>query len=147
MASGRLNLEERYCIHAHFQAGLSMRTIALMLDRAPSTISRELRRNRKDRGYEPQQAQRMSEQRRSRASRRPRIGPDRIRQIEALLAESHARLQSLVAAFTDEELFDPERFVWTKGAELGEFCLECGGNHYAWARGAIAAGLGLDDVA
>lgn len=87
MASGRLNLQERYCIHAHFQAGLSMRAIALMLDRAPSTISRELRRNRKDRRYEPQQAQRMSEQRRSRASRRPRIGPDRIRQIEALLAE------------------------------------------------------------
>lgn len=87
MASGRLNQQERYRIHAYIQAGFSMRAIALILDRAPSTISRELRRNRRGRRYEPQQAQSMSDQRRQCASQRPRIGPDHIRQIEALLAE------------------------------------------------------------
>ena len=62
--------------------------------------------------------------------------------VAALLEESHARLQLMVAAHDDDELFDPEAFPWTGGADLGEFCLECGGNHYAWARDAIARGLG-----
>lgn len=66
MSSGRLCLRERYCIHALHQAHWSMHAIADALDRAPSTISRELR---------------------SRASRRPRIDPKAIAQIESQLAE------------------------------------------------------------
>lgn len=58
-----------------------------MLDRNRSTINRELRRNRGRQGYEPEQAQRVSERRRSRASQRPRIDLERIGQIEAWLAE------------------------------------------------------------
>lgn len=64
--------------------------------------------------------------------------------VASLLEESHARLQLMVAAHEDEELFDPEAYPWTRGAALGEFCLECGGNHYAWARDAIARGLGAE---
>ncbi|PZO63134.1 MAG: hypothetical protein DI635_09140 [Pseudoxanthomonas suwonensis] len=41
MASGRLNLHERYRIHALHQACFSIRAIASLLERALGTISRE----------------------------------------------------------------------------------------------------------
>ena len=41
------------------------------------------------------------------------------------------------------ELDHPAAYPWTRGTALGEFALECGGNHYAWARDTIAAGLEL----
>ncbi|MCE4365157.1 helix-turn-helix domain-containing protein, partial [Xanthomonas hortorum] len=61
--------------------------IADALERAPSTISRELRRNQHARHYLPDHAQRISEHRRTQASRRPRIDAERIAQIEVLLSE------------------------------------------------------------
>ncbi len=93
MASSRLNLHERYRIHALYEAGFTIRTIALMLGRAPSTISREVRRNRTGRRYQPNVAHQLMQQRRTRASRRRRIDAERIRQIEALLAEDHSPAQ------------------------------------------------------
>lgn len=60
-----------------------------------------------------------------------------------LLRASHQSLQAMVALHDDRELDDPSAFGWTGGSALGEFALECGGNHYAWARDAIAHGLGL----
>lgn len=85
MADGRLNLHERYRIHALHAAGLSLRSIARELDRAPSTISRELRRNRTGRAYQPERAHALSRARRSDASSRPRIDARRIGRIEAYL--------------------------------------------------------------
>jgi len=85
MAAGRLNQQERYRIHALCQAGLSLRAIADSLDRAPSTISRELRRNADAGSYHPERAERISRMRRQRANRRPRIDALRIRWIERLL--------------------------------------------------------------
>lgn len=41
MADGRLNQHERYRIHALHEAGCSLRTTAVQLDRAPRTISRD----------------------------------------------------------------------------------------------------------
>lgn len=66
---GQLSLEERveiYCLHA---GGRSQSEIASALDRAPSTISRELRRNSRPTkvwtgGYEPVRAQQLAERRR-----------------------------------------------------------------------------------
>ena len=60
-----------------------------------------------------------------------------------LLGASHESLQAMVALHTDAELDDPAAYPWTRGTALGEFALECGGNHYAWARDTIAAGLEL----
>lgn len=60
-----------------------------------------------------------------------------------LLRASHEALQAMVAVCDDRELDDPTAFDWTRGSPLGEFVLECGGNHYAWARDAIAVGLRL----
>ncbi|MFB8147325.1 ClbS/DfsB family four-helix bundle protein [Microbacterium sp. NPDC056003] len=61
----------------------------------------------------------------------------------ALVRASHEALQAMVALRTDAELTAPDAFAWTQGSPLGEFAWECGGNHYIWARGVIAAGLGL----
>lgn len=87
MADSRLNQHERYRIHAMHEAGCSLRGIAFQLSRSPSTISRELRRNRVGRRYDPERAQRLSDQRRSQASTRPRIDEDRIQRIQAHLTE------------------------------------------------------------
>lgn len=46
MAYRQLTQDQRYLIAHHKRLGKSIRAIALILDRAPSTISRELRRNR-----------------------------------------------------------------------------------------------------
>jgi len=53
----QLTLEERYQIYALKTAGHQQSDIAKQLGRDPGTISRELRRNRGQRGYRPQQAQ------------------------------------------------------------------------------------------
>lgn len=90
MASGRLNLDERYRIHALIEMGVTIRAIAMMLDRSPSTISRELRRNSMHGRYLPKVAQRIAHNRRACANRRPRIDAERIRKIEAYLAEDHS---------------------------------------------------------
>ncbi|RBH42408.1 IS30-like element IS1112a family transposase, partial [Xanthomonas oryzae] len=87
MSSSRLDLSERYRLHALHETGMSMRAIADALERAPSTISRELRRNQHAARYRPDHAQRISEHRRTQASRRPRIDAERIGQIEDLLRE------------------------------------------------------------
>lgn len=61
-----------------------------------------------------------------------------------LLRASHEALQAMVALHTDRELTASDAYAWTQGSPLGEFAWECGGNHYAWARGVISAGLGLE---
>jgi IS30 family transposase len=66
---GQLSLEERIEIYRLHKAGESMRRIALALERAVSTISREIGRNSRATkvwpgGYCPARAQRLSERRR-----------------------------------------------------------------------------------
>ena len=46
MSYQHLTLEERYCLAEFREKGLSIRAIARILKRSPSTISRELKRNR-----------------------------------------------------------------------------------------------------
>lgn len=67
---GQLSLEERCKIAELHQAGHSIRQIAAALDRAPSSISRELKRNRgKQVGYKPAYAQEQAAARRWRGAR------------------------------------------------------------------------------
>jgi transposase, IS30 family len=66
---GQLSLEERVEIYRLHAAGRSQNKIASALNRAPSTISRELRRNSRPTkvwagGYEPVRAQQLAERRR-----------------------------------------------------------------------------------
>jgi IS30 family transposase len=67
---GHLTLEERCAIAELHQAGHSKHQIASALDRSPSSISRELKRNSgKQVGYKPSYAQEQTRARRWRGSR------------------------------------------------------------------------------
>src|SRR5664279_1106175 len=67
---GQLSLEERCKIAELQQAGHSLRQIAAALDRAPSSVSRELKRNRGAQvGYKPVYAQEQAAARRWKGSR------------------------------------------------------------------------------
>jgi IS30 family transposase len=66
----QLTLEERCEIARRHEAGESVRKIAAALDRSPSTISRELKRNDgSGRGYKPAYAEEQAKARRWRGSR------------------------------------------------------------------------------
>lgn len=64
MSYKQLTENERYQIYIMSKAGSSQKEIAMLLDRSPSTISRERRRNQGLRGYRPGQAQKLSNDRR-----------------------------------------------------------------------------------
>lgn len=82
----QLTQEERYQIYALNKAEHTQTEIAMILGRHKSTISRELRRNTGLRGYRPQQAQRLTEERRQ-MKVVPRISVIVWEQVETLLRE------------------------------------------------------------
>jgi IS30 family transposase len=92
--SGRfLSREERYEIARLAEGGLSMRAIAGLLARAPSTVSRELGRNRDRRTgrYQPESAQTLADRRRLRPRpRRLQACPRLRRQVQTWLDERHS---------------------------------------------------------
>jgi transposase, IS30 family len=76
MGYRQLSEDERYVIGRLHHQRQSLRSIALILDRAPSTISRELIRNatRYDGSYRPEKAQQYAVARRRRSRRNARYG-------------------------------------------------------------------------
>ena len=66
----QLTQEQRYQIYALLKMGHNQTEMADMLSVHKSTLSRELRRNRGQRGYRPQQAHRLALSRRQKAKRR-----------------------------------------------------------------------------
>lgn len=73
----QLTSEERYALSTLRKQGYGVRAIARALDRAASTISREVRRNaRKDGGYRPGTAHDFARWRRSRSRRNQRFTSD-----------------------------------------------------------------------
>ncbi|HEX2227759.1 MAG TPA: IS30 family transposase [Candidatus Binatia bacterium] len=66
----QLSLEQRCTIARHRQAGKTIRKIAAAMDRAPSTIARELKRNSGTQvGYQPAYAEQQTKSRRWKGSR------------------------------------------------------------------------------
>jgi IS30 family transposase len=66
----QLSLEQRCTIARHRQAGKTIRQIAAVMDRAPSTIARELKRNSGTQvGYQPAYAEQQTKSRRWKGSR------------------------------------------------------------------------------
>src|SRR3989454_10080817 len=66
----QLSLEQRCTIATYIKDGKSIRKIAAAMDRAPSTIARELKRNRGAKvGYQPVYAEQQAKSRRWRGSR------------------------------------------------------------------------------
>lgn len=82
----QLTQEERYQIYALRKAGHSQREIAEVLSRSPSTISRELERNKGLKGYRPKQAHRLAQNRKKERERR-RIPESTWELVERLLRE------------------------------------------------------------
>jgi IS30 family transposase len=82
----QITLEERYAIMALRKQRCSIRAIARDLGRAPSTISRELRRNLKTTGrYEPLQADSYARARRRRSRRNSRFSAEDWALVEHLI--------------------------------------------------------------
>ena len=69
MSYTQLTKDERYQIYILMKAGHNQNKIATPLDPSSSTISRELRQNKGLKGYRPAQVHRLTQTRRSEASR------------------------------------------------------------------------------
>ncbi len=82
----QLTQEERYQIYALKKAGHKQTEIAMIVSRNESTISRELKRNSGLRGYRPQQAQRLADERKQ-SKYQPRINEGTWLKVEQLLRE------------------------------------------------------------
>jgi len=77
---------ERYQVKSFLKAGYTQKKVAEELGRHPSTISRELNRNTGLRGYRPQQAQRLADERKQQHSHTS-ITDITWQQVEILLRE------------------------------------------------------------
>lgn len=86
MTYTQLAQEERYQIYALLKAGHTQTEIAMILHRHKSTVSREICRNTGLRGYRPQQAQWLTEERRQ-AKAQPRISDTVWSDVETLLKQ------------------------------------------------------------
>ena len=86
MSYKQLTLEQRYQTYAMKKAGFGQNQIALETGVHPSTISRELSRNRGMRGYRPKQAQQKAAERKLSKLRR-RINPQTWQMVETYLRE------------------------------------------------------------
>lgn len=85
MTYAQLTREQRYQIRALLKTGHSQTEIARAIGLHKSTVSRELRRNRGQKGYRPKQAHRMAMERRGRG--RKRIDADTWAVVEKLIRE------------------------------------------------------------
>ena len=81
----QLNQIQRYQIEILKKAGNNQKEIANLLDVAPSTIGRELKRNKGKKGYRPKQAQIKAESRRQQATKTLKMTPALIVLIEDMI--------------------------------------------------------------
>ena len=83
-----LTQDERYQIAILLKAGKRQNEIAILMNRCPSSISRELTRNRGQRGYRPKQAQALSESRKRASDNGRRISDEVWAVVDGKLAET-----------------------------------------------------------
>jgi len=83
-----LTRDERYQIAILLKAGKRQNQIAALMNRHPSSISRELKRNRGQRGYRPKQAQALSEARMRASDNGRRISDEVWAMVDDKLAET-----------------------------------------------------------
>jgi IS30 family transposase len=108
-----LSEEERVGIADLRRAGLGVRAIAAKVQRSPSTVSRELRRNRDPASeqYRPFTAQRLAAERRARAGRGKLIRDPVLRQFVAGRLEKRWSPEQICQALRREFPGDPGRHV------------------------------------
>lgn len=83
----QLTENERYQIYVLKKREMTQKEIAETLNRSASTISRELRRNQGLRGYRPQQAQQLSDERRQIAKKAVKVTSEIERKIHQLIRQ------------------------------------------------------------
>ena len=83
----KLTTDKRCQIYALMKIGMKQNAIAEMIDVHPSTISRELARNRGEKGYRHQQAQRMADERRQSATKYRKMTAEMIAIVESKVRE------------------------------------------------------------
>jgi transposase, IS30 family len=83
----QLTKYERYQMYILKKAGFTQKKIAEQLNRHPSTISREFRRNHGRRGYRPKQAHQFSENRRAQAVHNSKMTAEVKHWIEKLIRQ------------------------------------------------------------
>jgi len=83
----QLTENERYQIYVMKKAGHSQKEISVILERSPSTISRELRRNQGLKGYRPAQAQRLTDYRRQGARKASKVNDEVMNWIKRLIRQ------------------------------------------------------------
>jgi IS30 family transposase len=83
-----LTRDERYQIAILLKAGKRQNEIAVLMNRHPSSISRELTRNRGQRGYRPKQAQALSQARMRACDNGRRVSDETWTTVEVKLAET-----------------------------------------------------------
>jgi len=83
----QLNEENRFEIYEHKHDGLSIREIAEKIGKSPSTISRELKRNKSSRGYRPKRASEKTISRKKNARKLIKMDAELIAKIEMMLDE------------------------------------------------------------
>lgn len=90
MSYTHLTEDERYQIKEYLDDGLKQAEIARRLKRDPGTISRELNRNRGERGYRPAQAHRKAKERQKNNHGTARIDAELWPQVERALRQEHS---------------------------------------------------------
>mgnify|MGYP005853660049 CR=1 FL=1 len=126
MGYTHLTKEERYQIRAMLEMESSIREMANVLDRAPSTISRELRRNRGQRGYRPGQADQKACERARTSRTRARITVQDWAAVAALVRQDWSPEQISGRMRCEGRLsISPEwiyQFVYADKATGGDLC-------------------------
>ena len=137
----QVTMEER-CEIARLRAqGASVRQIAAGVDRPPSTVARELKRNgSRTLGYQPSYANQQAHARRWRGSRLERDGPLRAQVLAGLGAGwSPAQVAGRLALDAGRQIISPEsiyRFVYRQQARVKDYrwsrCLPQGKTKRGW---------------
>ena len=123
-----LSEDQRVAIADLRRSGMGVRAIATELGRAPSTISRELRRNRDGRGqYRPFTAQRMAAQRRSRPDRGKLIADATLRGMVAGLLAQRWSPEQIAQALGEAFPLEPDRHLATETIYQAVYRPELGG--------------------
>ena len=87
MSYNQLTENERYQIYTLLKVGFSLKAIADELNWHPSTISRELKRNKGLKGYRPRQAQRLASTRRKQAPKACKLTAEVIEWMTCLIRQ------------------------------------------------------------
>ena len=105
MSYKHLAQEERFLIHHYLQEGYSLRKIARILGRSHSTISREIRRNKGNRGYRHKQADQFAKRRRREASSvPPKMTKEHWAMVEDRLVSKHWSPDQISGRFHRDEV-------------------------------------------